>query len=271
MLYYKEFFLNEKSDWVIFVHGAGGSSSIWYKQIRDFKKYFNVLLLDLRGHGKSKNFLHKYMKENYTFTDISKDIIEVMDHLKIDKAHFVSISMGSIIIRTLGELQPNRIASMVLGGAIIRLNIRSNVLMQLGNMFKRLLPYMWIYSLFAWVIMPRKRHRQSRLMFINEAKKLYQKEFLRWYRLTTEVNPILRYFHENEIPVPTLYIMGDEDHMFLPQVKHVVKQHKNAVLEILNDCGHVVNIDRSDIFNQLSIRFLKNPAYYQPVLAQNTF
>jgi pimeloyl-ACP methyl ester carboxylesterase len=37
-----------------FVHGAGGSSSIWFKQIRDFQKQYNVLLLDLRGHGESK-------------------------------------------------------------------------------------------------------------------------------------------------------------------------------------------------------------------------
>ena len=37
--------------WVTFVHGAGGSSSIWFKQIREFQKNFNVLLLDLRGHG----------------------------------------------------------------------------------------------------------------------------------------------------------------------------------------------------------------------------
>jgi len=41
------------TEWVTFVHGAGGSSSIWFKQIRFFQKDFNVLLLDLRGHGKS--------------------------------------------------------------------------------------------------------------------------------------------------------------------------------------------------------------------------
>ena len=30
--------------WLTFIHGAGGSSSIWFKQIRAFSKYFNVLL-----------------------------------------------------------------------------------------------------------------------------------------------------------------------------------------------------------------------------------
>ena len=29
-------------EWVTFVHGAGGSSAIWFKQIREFKKHFNI-------------------------------------------------------------------------------------------------------------------------------------------------------------------------------------------------------------------------------------
>jgi pimeloyl-ACP methyl ester carboxylesterase len=48
---------------VTFVHGAGGSSSIWFKQIRDFQKQYNVLLLDLRGHGESKTSLKTAFKQ----------------------------------------------------------------------------------------------------------------------------------------------------------------------------------------------------------------
>jgi pimeloyl-ACP methyl ester carboxylesterase len=44
----------EAQEWVTFVHGAGGSSSIWFKQLKAFKQIYNVLLLDLRGHGNSK-------------------------------------------------------------------------------------------------------------------------------------------------------------------------------------------------------------------------
>lgn len=256
LLYYKKYELSPEKDWVVFVHGAGGSSSIWYKQIRAFKEHFNLLLLDLRGHGKSKHFLQDYLKNKYTFKEVSKDILDVLDHNKIPSAHFVGISLASIIIRSLGELEPNRIQSMVLGGAIIRLNIRSKILMYLGNKFKKLVPYMWIYRFFAWVIMPRNRHKKSRLMFINEAKRLYQKEFLRWYQLTSEVNPLLRYFNEKEIPVPTLYIMGEEDYMFLPQVKHILRFHGHSQLIILKDCGHVVNIDQPDQFNETTINFL---------------
>ena len=62
MLHFKTFLRKEKSSWVTFVHGAGGSSAIWYKQLRDFKKKHNVLLIDLRGHGKSKSPIYQKLK-----------------------------------------------------------------------------------------------------------------------------------------------------------------------------------------------------------------
>ncbi len=262
MLYHKKYELGPDKDWVIFVHGAGGSSSIWHRQIRAFKAKYNVLLLDLRGHGRSKHFLQGYLKNQYTFKDVSKDILEVMNHNNIQSAHFVGISLASIIIRTIAELEPERIKTMTLGGAIIRLNVRSKILMYLGNKLKRYVPYMWIYSFFAWVIMPRSRHRHSRLMFIEQAKRLYQKEFLRWYQLTSEVNPLLRYFNEKELNIPTLYIMGEEDHMFLPQVQQIVKVHQYSALEIVKNSGHVVNIDQTEEFNRISLAFLANPSEF---------
>lgn len=257
MLYHKTFLHSSSQDWTVFIHGAGGSSSIWFKQLKEYQKHFNVLLLDLRGHGRSKNFLKEYVNNTYTFKDVSRDVLEVLDHLKITSAHFIGISLGCIIIRTIGELQPQRIKSMILGGAIIRLDIRSNLLMQLGNLTKRFVPYMWLYSLLAWVIMPKKRHEKSRSLFINDAKRLAQKEFLRWYKLTAEVNPLLKYFNEKEISIPTLYIMGDEDHMFLPPVKNIVTKHSGAYLQVLPNSGHVVNVDQPELFNQYSIHFIK--------------
>ena len=158
------------TEWVTFVHGAGGSSSIWFKQIKEFKKHFNVLLLDLRGHGNSKEKISK----KYTFKAIANDVLEVLNHLNIEKSHFVGISLGTIVIRQFAEMYENRVQSMIMGGAILKMNFRSQVLMKLGNIFKYVLPYLVLYRFFAFVIMPNKNHKQSRLLFINEAKKLYQ-------------------------------------------------------------------------------------------------
>ncbi len=256
MLYYKEYIISPETDWVVFIHGAGGSSSIWFKQLREFRKNFNVLLIDLRGHGKSQSMLERYKAENYTFKEISLEILEVLDHLGIQSAHFVGMSLGTIIIRTIGELAPGRVKSMVMGGAITRFNTRSKILIFLGHLVERIVPYMWLYSFFAWIIMPRRRHRNSRLMFINEAKKLCQREFIRWFRLTDEANPLLKYFTEKEIPVPTLYLMGDEDYMFLPPVKVLVKKHRYAELQIIKNSGHVCNIDQPEAFNAYAIEFI---------------
>ena len=169
MLFYKTYPHKQSKEWVVFVHGAGGSSAIWFKQIRAYKQHFNLLLLDLRGHGKSNTMFQDVMDNQYTFKMVTKDIIDVLNHLKIESAHFVGMSLGTIIIRHLAELAPERVQTMTLGGAITRLNTRSQVLISLGNLSKHILPYMWLYRIFAYVVMPQKNQRQSRHLFIRES------------------------------------------------------------------------------------------------------
>ena len=152
MLSYSKYINNSKDQWVTFIHGAGGSSTIWYKQIRDFKQHYNLLFIDLRGHGKSK----LDSKNEYTFSLVTNDVIEVLDYLKISSSHFVGISLGTILIRNIVETRPDLVKSMVLGGAIFKLNLRSQILMHLGIALKSILPYMFLYKFFAYIIMPRK-------------------------------------------------------------------------------------------------------------------
>lgn len=260
MLNYYTYLHQSSKEWVTFVHGAGGSSSIWFKQIRDFKKDFNVLILDLRGHGNSKPKLKDSFNSKYTFNAITDDIVEVIEHLKIKKSHFIGISLGTILIRNLAEKKPTLVKSMIMGGAIIKLNFRSQVLMKVGNIFKSVVPYMLLYKLFAFIIMPKKNHKKSRLLFVNEAKKLYQKEFLRWFKLTSEINPLLRFFRTKDIKIPTLYVMGSEDHLFLPSIKNIISKHASASLFVIDNCGHVVNVEQPETFNTQTISFIHSLA-----------
>lgn len=257
MIHYNTFILAPDKPWVTFVHGAGGSSNIWFKQLRAFQKHFNILLIDLRGHGQSQPTPRELFSKKYTFESISEDIIEVLDHLQLKSTHFVGISLGSILIRNIAERYPNRVKSMILGGAILEMNTRSTLLIHLGNTFKHVLPYLILYKFFAFVIMPKKNHKKSRILFVNEAKKLYQKEFLRWFKLTAELNPLLKYHRQVEIPTPTLYIMGEEDYLFLPSVREVVNNHKSSSeLFVIPDCGHVVNVEQPAVFNEIAIQFI---------------
>ena len=240
------------------MHGAGGSSSIWHKQLREFRKYFNILLLDLRGHGDSKPSFKDAFQQKYTFDAITEDIVEVIDHLEIKKSHFIGISLGTILIRNLAEKYPEKVESMVLGGAIMKLDFRSQLLMRLGVVFKSIVPYLWLYKFFAFIIMPNSNHRESRLLFVREAKKLCQKEFIRWFKLTSEINPLLRLFRSQDIKIPTLYVMGGEDHLFLPPVRKLVQTHENSSLLLIEYCGHVVNVEQPQIFNRLVINYVSD-------------
>ncbi len=256
MLNYTTYNHSSSSKWVTFVHGAGGSSTIWYKQIRDFKQNFNVLVVDLRGHGKSKITEEDSLKIRYTFDLMTNDIVEVIDHLKIEKSHFIGISLGTILIRSLAENHPNRVQKMVLAGAIMKLNFRSQILLTFGVIFKSIVPYMLLYKFFAFTIMPRKNHKESRALFVQEAKKLHQKEFIRWFKLTSEVFPLLRFFRTNDIKTPTLYMMGEEDHLFLPSVQKMSQEHKLSSIFVVPNCGHVVNVQQPHVFNEKAIQFL---------------
>lgn len=257
MLHHNTYLHPTSKHWVTFVHGAGGSSSIWFKQLRSFSSQFNVLVLDLRGHGKSKEIKSLASANKYTFDAITKDIFEVLDYLNIQSSHFVGISLGTILIRNLAEKEPQRVSSMIMGGAIMKMNLRSQVLMKLGLWTKSIIPYMFLYKLFAFIIMPRKNHKNSRILFANEAKKLYQKEFIKWFRLTTEINPLLRFFRAKDINIPTLYIMGEQDYLFLPIIEKLVKIHKKAILSIIPKCGHVVNVEQHEVFNKSAIKFIQ--------------
>tara|TARA_Y100000389_G_scaffold125405_1_gene122770 strand:- start:39 stop:824 length:786 start_codon:yes stop_codon:yes gene_type:complete len=248
----------ENASWITFIHGAGGSSAIWFKQIRFFSKKFNLLLIDLRGHGASKDLIQNPFKTKYSFESIAEDIFEVMDHVKIEKSHFVGISLGTILIRQLAEMQPKRVYKMIMGGAILELNLRSRILMYFGNATKSVLPYMWLYRFFAFIMMPNRNHKESRILFIREAKKLYQKEFIRWFKLTSEIIPKLRIFRKVTVDIPTLYIMGDQDYMFLPSVQKVTESHHLSQLLVLEECGHVVNVEKPGKFNDGMLSFLED-------------
>jgi pimeloyl-ACP methyl ester carboxylesterase len=257
LLFHKTFLHPSSKQWVVFVHGAGGSSSIWFKQVKEYKQHFNLLLIDLRGHGKSNQLFRDLMANRYTFKAVTLDILKVLDHLKIRSAHFVGMSLGTIIVRNIAELALPRVQSMVLGGAVTRLDIRSQVLVRLGNLCKHIVPYMWLYRLFAYIVMPQSTQRESRSLFVREAKKLCQKEFKRWFILTADVNPLMRYFKERELAIPTLYLMGERDYMFIQPVKEMVAAHSLSQLHQIKGCGHVCNVEKPEEFNSLSIKFIQ--------------
>lgn len=256
LLHYTTYTLNKKADWVVFLHGFGGNSNIWYKQVDAFKKHFNLLLIDLSGHGGSAHYRPDRL--HYTEESVANDIVKVLDALSIKKAHFAGISLGSIILHGLQQFAPGRIKSMILGGAITRFTPFAKVLLKTGGWIKGFVPYMWLYKLFAYILMPRKHHERSRSFFIQEAKKLHRKEFMKWYQFVAKAPDVFSKMNIENCNIPKFYIMGAQDYMFVGPVKHDTIKDKLASVHIIERCGHVCNIEKHEEFNEMAIGFFKD-------------
>ncbi|WP_209124667.1 alpha/beta fold hydrolase [Alkalihalobacillus sp. BA299] len=239
--------------WVVLLHGLGGNSKIWYKQLKYFKKNFNVMTIDLPDHHPNPVF--KEWEEQCSFKTCANMIVNVLDEHKIRKAHFVGISLGSVVIYQLMKSHENRIHSAVLGGMVIRFNRFSETLIRVGSAVKNFVPYMWLYRLFAQIMMPKRNHKASRNIFIGEAKKMGRTSFLRWFQLANSVRETTNGDH---IKVPKLYISGNEDHLFVELVKDHLKGDKHGKLHVIPNCGHVCNIEKSDEFNEISSSFINS-------------
>lgn len=101
---------------LVFAHGGTGNMNSWrtYGYVEHFTNQYTVILFDARGHGQSDK-PHAVMAYNYR--SLVDDVITVLDDLQIDKAHFWGYSLGGYIGFGLAKHYPQRIHSLIIGGA----------------------------------------------------------------------------------------------------------------------------------------------------------
>jgi pimeloyl-ACP methyl ester carboxylesterase len=94
---------------VVLIHGYTDNARDWVPMLPFMSQDFRLILVDLRGHGKSG-------KPDccYTRFDFAYDIVLLLDQLKIQKADVVGHSLGSIIGQTIAEFWPQRTDRVVL-------------------------------------------------------------------------------------------------------------------------------------------------------------
>ncbi|MCA0971459.1 alpha/beta hydrolase [Halobacillus litoralis] len=254
MLEYKIFGEDPSKEYVVLLHGIGGSASVFFPQIKGYKEHFNVIVVHLRGH---KNSPSVYEVDDFSFKRAARDVIDVLDEIGLEKAHFVGISLGSVLIHQVMALEPGRVQSAVLGGAITKMSPVAKSFFFIGRMVKNFTPHIWLYALFAKILMPRKNHTESRNAFIKEASRMKREEFLGWYEIAHNVRETFENVPALTADIPKLYIMGSGDHMFKRDVVRDIRNVPHAYLKIVSDAGHVVNLDDSDTFNEHSMAFMR--------------
>ncbi|MDR3558084.1 MAG: alpha/beta hydrolase [Candidatus Pacebacteria bacterium] len=93
-IYYRTNDFEASKETILFIHGLSGCSSAWEPYEREFMDKYNIVSIDLRGHGRSK----KYVKESdYAIELFIEDIEAVLAHLGIEEYVVASHSFGSVI------------------------------------------------------------------------------------------------------------------------------------------------------------------------------
>jgi pimeloyl-ACP methyl ester carboxylesterase len=104
-----------KGEPVVLIHGWLSSGAINWElpgTVALLAKDHQVIALDVRGHGQSE----KPTKEDAYGPELVADVVRLLDHLKIEKAHIVGYSMGGIIAGNFIAMHPDRVLSGTLGG-----------------------------------------------------------------------------------------------------------------------------------------------------------
>lgn len=253
-LYAEKYFKDENSKWLVLLHGFAGSIKMWRKQTEKLKKEYNLLIIDLPGHGKSKAYLHE---NNFkSFTEIGDIIVDKMKEEGVEKATFLCLSLGSLVFGGILNNHPEVVEGAVLCGAVAGVNKIVDIGIKILVKFIKYVPYMTLMKIASFVLLPKKTHKLTRRLFIFSAKSLGDLEFKSWcYLMVKDIN-ILRSIKNFKKPV--LFISGSEDYMFISKVKNKVSDLIKGSFKIINKCGHVCNIQKYDEVNDIILTWLHN-------------
>ena len=112
-IFYSEYFpADPQAPTLILLHGNGEDHTYFVKQIPAFSPHFRLVLMDTRGQGQSTGG-----DGELNFSVFAADLLALMDHLQIAKAHLLGFSDGGNLALTFALAHPERVQSRILNGA----------------------------------------------------------------------------------------------------------------------------------------------------------
>ena len=256
-----------KGEPIIFVHEFAGDYRSWDPQINYLSRYYQCISFCARGYPPSEV---PESESSYSQERAWRDILSVMDNLKIEKAHIVGLSMGGFATLHLGINAQDRVLSLVIAGCgygAIPVDKTS---------FNKEADFSNISLDSAKIILNEGMDKfgseyalgPSRVQFQNKDPKGWQlfNDQLVKHDPVGSANTLLGvqnkrpnlYTLEEEIrgiTCPTLIINGDEDDMCLEVGLYLKRTIKTAGLLIVPKTGHTINLEESDLFNNHLFKF----------------
>lgn len=256
-VYYEE---KGRGEPLLLLHGHSLDRRMWDGQWRVLARRFRVVRMDFRGYGRSSQ-----QREDLPMTHVD-DVLALMDSLGIDKAHVAGLSMGAFVAGDMLAMHPGRMLSCVMASGGIRnspgpsepmdtaeSNRRDREIAALKAKGVEQMKREWTEQLMASGGSQRERMRRPLTRMISD--------WTAWQPLHKEV----RLFYGKEAwqklrqrgmtDVPTLFVRGANELKGNRSNPKEMEYLSNARFVVIDDCGHMLNMERPDDFNRVLMQF----------------
>ena len=254
---------DQSSETIIFLHGSGpgvSAKSNWQHILPHFTGNFHVVALDIFGFANTDH-PEEYPKNGAEWMKIRlNQVLSLMDHLEVEKAHLVGNSLGGVIALHLLMYAPQRFERVVLMGAGGGLTEPTPELAKLANFHKDPDPVDF-KNLLSWFLYDRsilenelERIVAERLeLFLKpEVRRSYEQNFSNSHLSDMLVPPSAL----KEMDHSILLIHGHEDRFVpLESSLYVMNHLPNAQLHVFKRCGHWAQVEQKDRFIKLTSDF----------------
>jgi len=240
---------------VVFVHGHPFDQSMWDAQVEALSWRYRVVTLDLRGYGASE----VPDVDATTLETMARDVCGLLDHLRVERAVVVGLSMGGQVAMAFADMFPERLAGLVLAATFAEADtpegaaarramaerfVQEGSVLPGGEMVPKLLAAASV-----------KRDPQLAVKvftMIANAPPAGAAAALRGRALRKDYNETLR-----GVRVPALIVAGTEDqYSSVERARQMQEAIPGARLEVFEGVGHLPNLEDADRFNAVLHEFL---------------
>ncbi|MGH7044498.1 MAG: alpha/beta fold hydrolase [Acetobacteraceae bacterium] len=247
---------------VVFVHEYAGDLRSWEPQLRHFARRYRAIAYNARGYPPSDVPADLAA---YSQARAADDIAAVLDHLKIERAHVVGLSMGGFATLHFGFRHPGRARSLVVAGC--GYGAEPGQRAQFRAEAEAIAAFIEQHGMMAFAAKyaygptrvqleakdPRGFAEFKRYLAEHSGPGSHhtqlgvQRERPSLYDLVDEMK---------RLTVPTLVLTGDEDWPCLTPAILMKRTISTAALAVMGNCGHTINLEDPDEFNRIVGGFL---------------
>ena len=246
---------------LIFIHEFAGDHRSWEPQVRFFARYFRCIAYDARGFPPSDV---PDDGARYSQAHARDDVVAVLDHLKIDRAHVVGLSMGGFAALHVGIAYPKRARSLVIAGCGYgaepdkKEKFRAECEAAAASFEADWAGAAKKYALGPTRVQFQNKDPRGWAEFAQQLAEHSPKGKALTMRGVQMKRPSLYELTEDmkKIDLPTLIVTGDEDDPCLEPGLLMKRNIRTAGLAVLPWSGHTINIEEPEAFNRAVLEFL---------------